>query len=77
MARLDKDRQNKLEPIRMEKAKEELKSLGYEIILETDTQLQIRHKGELVSFFPYSGWATGSSIKDGRGLQKLLNQLKK
>jgi hypothetical protein len=33
-------------------------------------------KNELVKFFPYSGWHTGKSIVDGRGIKKLLAQLK-
>ena len=32
---------------------------------------------EKVKFFPYSGWHTGKSIKDGRGIENLLKQLKK
>jgi len=40
------------------------------------TQLQFEHQGKQINYFPYSGWASGATIKDGRGLTKLLNQLK-
>lgn len=33
-------------------------------------------KGNAVFFYPYSGWATGKNIQDGRGLQNLINQIK-
>ena len=32
--------------------------------------------GFKIHFFPYTGWHTGKGIKDGRGLQNLLKQLK-
>ena len=34
------------------------------------------HNGFKIHFFPYTGWHTGKGIKDGRGLQNLLKQLK-
>lgn len=76
MARLDTERQKELEPQRMENAKEEFERLGYKIISETANSLQIIFKNEIVYFFPYTGWASGKSIKDGRGLYNLLKQLK-
>lgn len=76
MARLDKDRQNNLEPKRLEFAKSEIVKLGYTIIFESDTRLDFEFKGKKVCFFPYSGWHSGSTIKDGRGLNKLLQQIK-
>ena len=79
MARLDKERQRRLEPARMIKAIAEIKKLGYNAIQVSETRLQFITnpiQGYTVSYFPYSGWATGREIKDGRGLRKLLNQLK-
>lgn len=77
MARLDIERQNRLQPERMKHAIAKIESLGYEIIANTETEIQFIHNGKVVKFYPYSGWATGATITDGRGLQKLLNQLKK
>jgi len=76
MARLNQDRQKRLEPRRMKAAQKALEKLGYEVLVIGRTQLRFEHRGKLVNYFPYSGWASGSTIKDGRGLQKLLNQLK-
>jgi len=77
MPRLDQDRQNSLEPKRMERAIEAIEGLGYYIIFKNDSVLSFFFKGDLIRFFPYSGWASGKSIKDGRGLDKLLKQIKK
>lgn len=79
MGRLDTKRQMYLEPKRMIKAISEFKKLGYETKKVSDTELHItidKVSGSVVKYFPYSGWATGRDIKDGRGLKKLLRQLK-
>ena len=76
MARLDIERQIELEPLRMEYAKEQISALGYEVSEHDGKELRFFNRGKIVKFFPYSGWATGATIKDGRGLRKLLNQLK-
>jgi len=75
MARLDIDKQNKLEPKRIEHAAHKLISLGYDV-KQTGVVLQFQHNGETIRFYPYSGWHTGKGIKDGRGLKNLINQLK-
>jgi len=76
MARLNKEREIELQPKRLEYAKKRITELGYDITFEVDTRLDFVFKGEVVKFFPYSGWHTGKSITDGRGLQNLLNQIK-
>lgn len=73
--RLDKERQQKLEPQRFEHAKQQLQSFGFQIAVEYGTDLKFIYKGEMITFFPYSGWHTGKSIEDGRGLKNLINQL--
>ena len=75
MSRLDTDRQKELEPKRMEFAVNVLKHLGYEVELFGPTKLQFNFKGEVVTLFPYSGWHTGKSIIDGRGIDKLIKQI--
>ena len=77
MGRLDKARQVELEPQRMEYAKSEIQKLGYEITKESKTALEFVFKGEKVVLFPYSGWHAGKSITDGRGIEKLLKQIRK
>ena len=74
--RQDIERQNKLEPKRFAFAKQEIKKLGYEIQFENERYLIISYKNKLVRLFPYSGWHSGETIKDGRGLQNLINQIK-
>jgi hypothetical protein len=76
MARLDQDRQKALEPKRMEKAIAEVSKYGYEITHQDDTKIKFEFKGKMVTYYPYSGWASGGSIIDGRGLQHLINQIK-
>jgi len=76
MPRLNTERQNKLEPLRFAAAKQKIMDLGYEITSETTVELIFKFNGSNVRFYPYSGWHTGRSIVDGRGLQKLLNQIK-
>lgn len=74
--RLDQNREKELQPKRIAFAVKKLNELGF-ISMEVDnTKIKFWHKGEPVTFFPYSGWHTGKSIKDGRGLDNLLNQLK-
>lgn len=74
--RLNKDKQEKLQPLRMLYAKYEIEKLGFEIEKETDTTIEFFFKGSRIKLYPYSGWHTGKSITDGRGIQKLLNQIK-
>lgn len=77
MARLDKKRQEELEPKRFDFAKNIILHLGLEILSEDKTKIIFKFKEEKVTLFPYSGWHTGKSIEDGRGIQKLIKQLKK
>lgn len=77
MARLDTDKQKELEPKRMEYATQQLHAAGIKSVFAvTDKCLEFDFKGEKIKFFPYSGWATGKTIKDGRGIHNLLKQIK-
>ena len=60
----------------MEYVKEQISKLGYEISFSNDIYLIFEFNGYLISSYPYSGWHTGKSIKDGRDIDKLLKQLK-
>lgn len=75
MSRLNIERQNKLEPKRLEYAKEKLNGLGYFITYEDNTRLEFEYKGKTIRFYGYSGWYTGSSVRDGRGITSLIEQL--
>ena len=75
--RLDKQKEDKLQPIRMNVAITKITELGYEIIDRKKVSLSFMFKGSKVTYFPYSGWASGKTITDGRGLENLINQIKK
>jgi hypothetical protein len=34
------------------------------------------YKENEITYFPYSGWASGKGITDGRGLANLIKQIK-
>lgn len=76
MGRIDKERQEELEPKRMAFAVNAITFLGYEIQHQDKTKLQFEFNGSTVTFYPYSGWHTGKTINDGRGIEKLINQIK-
>jgi hypothetical protein len=75
--RLDKQKEEKLQPIRINVAITKITELGYEIIDRKKVSLSFMFKGSKVTYFPYSGWASGKTITDGRGLENLINQIKK
>lgn len=74
--RLNQEREARLQPLRMKTAMDSLKELGFEPRQVSKDQLVFEYKGSKIDYFPYSGWASGKTIKDGRGLKKLLDQLK-
>ena len=74
--RLDQEREAKLQPVRMDKAFIAISDLGYNVTQVDERELFFTYKNETIKYFPYSGWATGKTITDGRGLNKLLKQLK-
>lgn len=75
MARLDIDRQKKLEPLRIDFAKAEIEKKGYIVTQVSTTELQFEYQGATIKVFPYSGWCTGKTIEDCRGIRKLLKQI--
>lgn len=75
MGRLNKEREEALQPERMEYAIKEIEKLGYAILYKDKTRIEFGYMDARVTLFPYSGWHTGKSIKDGRGLKNLLNQI--
>lgn len=77
MSRLDIDRQKELEPKRIDYAVNEIISLGYDITHADSVKVQFHFKGKTVTLYPYSGWFSGKTVKAGRGIKDLLNQIKK
>ena len=74
--RLDQEREEKLQPERIKACKLKLEQLGFVVSENGKTELQFIFKESLIRFYPYSGWHSGKSIKDGRGFLNLLKQLK-
>lgn len=74
--RLNQDREKELQPKRMQYAKEQIESLGYKVFFEDETCLKFLFKENIIYLFPYSGWHQGQGIKQGRGIEKLLKQIK-
>lgn len=67
------------------KAKEQKRRMDYAISKLNDigimpnykdcSLLEFEHNENLIKYFPHSGWFTGKSVKDGRGIKNLLKQL--
>jgi hypothetical protein len=74
--RLDAERQALLEPDRTTTAIKTLTEMGFNVQVVSNNEINFLFKDAVIKYFPYSGWASGKSIKDGRGFQTLLNQLK-
>lgn len=76
MPRLNIERQQKLEPIRMAKCLKTLRGLGFDAVEVNPTKIEFFHQGARISFWPYTGWHSGKTINQGRGMKHLLEQLK-
>lgn len=72
-----KDKRAELLPERMAHAKKKIGGLGYAYQCPDDLSLTFRYRCETVTFYPFTGWFTGKSVQDGRGLQNLLKQITK
>ena len=75
MARLDIERQIKLEPTRMGFATNTINALGYTVSVISKKEIQFTFEKNIIRLFPYSGWFQGKGIKSGRGIQNLLKQI--
>lgn len=70
-----KARRSELITERMEHARKKLFQAGISYVCPNDLTISFRYNCETVLFYPYTGWFTGKSVKDGRGLRNLLNQI--
>lgn len=76
MPRLDIEREEQLTPKRLYYAFLEIgKCKEVSDVVVGEKLVEFMYKGEIIRFYPYSGWASGKSIKDGRGIENLLKQL--
>ena len=75
MSRLNKQREDQLQPKRMEYSIAELQKRGIQITFKDKTTIRFLFKGNTIEFYPYSGWHQGKGINPGRGIHHLLKQL--
>lgn len=76
--RLDQEREERLQPKRMESTAKKLTELGYNVGELSGDCLIIAHPDfQPVKLWPYSGWWSGKGIGSGRGFSKLLKELDK
>lgn len=76
MSRLNKEREQILQPKRIYFAVNEIKKLGFDILTVDDTKIQFIFNSQKITFYSYSGWHTGKGIEDGRGWNNLKKQIK-
>ena len=74
-SRLNQDREQRLQPERLRTCKEKLEDMGFIVDQIDHTLLQFKLNGNIIKFYPYSGWHSGKGVKDGRGFANLLKQL--
>lgn len=72
--RLNQEKEKKLKPSRLKKAIEEIEKRGFHV-RANDEKVIFSFEHSSIVYWVYSGWASGKSIKDGRGLKNLLEQL--
>lgn len=77
MARQDIERQKLLEPDRVKYAAEQIAATGCRIVFQDDKCIEFMFNNHICRMFPYSGWHSGKTIVDGRGIKKLLKQIRK
>ena len=71
----NRERQQELQPGRVDYARTRLEALGYPVTEVNATTLQFIFRGSPVTLYPYSGWFTGRTVTDGRGIKNLLKQI--
>lgn len=71
-----KERRDQKEGSRVDFAVSQLERLGYQVERVSNAILKFVFRGETVTLFPYTGWFTGKTVKDGRGIKRLLKQIR-
>ena len=73
--RLNQEREERLQPVRLERGLKLLRINGLEPHYVSSTEIRFNFKGNEIKYFPYSGWHSGKGIKDGRGFNHLKKQI--
>lgn len=71
-----KERRQQKEAGRINYAKRKLEERKIVYIYNKNIKtLEFAYKGCVIRYYPYTGWFSGRSVKDGRGLENLLKQI--
>lgn len=73
---LRKERRANKEGDRIDYAIKQITGIGYAVTMEGNNAISFTFKGGRVMVYPYTGWFTGKTVKDGRGINNLLKQIK-
>lgn len=73
---LRKERRANKEGGRIDYAIKQITGIGYAVAMEGNNAISFTFKGERVMVYPYTGWFTGKTVKDRRGINNLLKQIK-
>lgn len=66
---------NKVRLERTEYAIQKISEKGYQVFAVDEHKVEFTFEGEKVWHYPFTGWHTGKTIQDGRGIGKLLKQI--
>ena len=73
-----RERRAYIEPKRVAFVKKKLSNIGYETEYNWYNKCLIfEHNGNKCKIYPFTGWWTGKGIGSGRGVKKLIGELKK
>ena len=71
-----KERRQSREGGRIDYAKRRFEEAGIVYIYNENIKaIEFAYKGCVIRFFPYTGWASGRTIQDCRGIDNLLKQI--
>lgn len=62
---------------RMSYAIDQLSQIEIDVHYQDETEIRFMWNGEEIRYWPYKQWFQGKGIHPGRGLERLLKQLKK
>lgn len=66
---------NTIKNDRMSYAINSIKKLGFIICIENNATISFIFKDRKILMYPFTGWHSGKSIKDGRGIHNLIKQI--
>jgi hypothetical protein len=71
-----KEKREKYISTRRTYAKEQIEALGYHVEEEDKYTLKFMYHCNIIRYYPYTGGVVGKGIKNTRGIDALIEQLK-